>query len=140
MSLKQHTRAFGLFFIGVIMPSRLKKPCSYPGCPNLTHERYCEQHKKQERQRQDEHRGSSRERGYTKTWEQVRMIKLRQDPLCEPCLEAGRVTPAKMVHHIIPISQGGAVLDMGNLMSVCRECHDRLHSKGGGGNSSQLYQ
>lgn len=26
------------------MPSKPKKPCAYPGCPNLTHDTYCEEH------------------------------------------------------------------------------------------------
>lgn len=27
------------------MPHKPKKPCAYPGCPNLTDETYCEVHK-----------------------------------------------------------------------------------------------
>ena len=30
------------------MPRKPKKPCSYPGCPELTDGRYCEKHQKQE--------------------------------------------------------------------------------------------
>ena len=26
------------------MPSKPKKPCAYPGCPNLTDGRYCPEH------------------------------------------------------------------------------------------------
>lgn len=26
------------------MPYKPKRPCSWPGCPNLTHGRYCEEH------------------------------------------------------------------------------------------------
>ena len=28
------------------MPRRPKKPCSFPGCPNLTEGRYCDEHTK----------------------------------------------------------------------------------------------
>lgn len=28
------------------MPYKPKHPCSYPGCPKLTSERYCDEHKK----------------------------------------------------------------------------------------------
>ena len=26
------------------MQTKTKKPCAYPGCPNLTHDTYCEEH------------------------------------------------------------------------------------------------
>lgn len=29
------------------MPRKPKKPCGYPGCPNLTEGRYCKEHEKQ---------------------------------------------------------------------------------------------
>jgi 5-methylcytosine-specific restriction enzyme A len=32
------------------MPSRPKRPCSFPLCSNLTEGRYCEQHKYKEQQ------------------------------------------------------------------------------------------
>ena len=28
------------------MPRKPKSPCSYPGCPKLTDDRYCEKHKR----------------------------------------------------------------------------------------------
>ena len=28
------------------MPRKPKQPCAYPGCPNLSDGRYCEQHRK----------------------------------------------------------------------------------------------
>ncbi|HHW13486.1 MAG TPA: HNH endonuclease [Firmicutes bacterium] len=112
------------------MPSKLPHPCSHPGCPALvTDGRFCPVHQRAVRQAEDERRGSARERGYDRRWEKVRQMKLAHDPLCERCLQAGRVTPATMVHHVRPIRQGGEVLDMANLLSVCRRCHDELHSK-----------
>jgi 5-methylcytosine-specific restriction protein A len=110
------------------MPNRLKRPCNHPGCPALTNDRYCEQHRKQERRRHDEHRGTRQDRGYTAQWLKVRDLYLRRHPLCERCQEAGLVEVAVMVHHRQAIRQGGAVLDVENLMSVCRRCHDELHS------------
>ncbi len=29
------------------MPYKPKKPCAYPNCPELTHERFCEKHRPQ---------------------------------------------------------------------------------------------
>jgi 5-methylcytosine-specific restriction protein A len=52
---------------------------------------------------------------------------LREHPLCEMCERKGWVVPATMVHHVKPIKQGGAVLDMENLMALCRRCHDKIH-------------
>ena len=40
--------SFGAFVIGGdAMPMKPKRPCSYPGCPNLTDGRFCPEHQKQ---------------------------------------------------------------------------------------------
>lgn len=33
------------------MPRKPKRPCSYPGCPNLCDGRFCEEHTKEENKR-----------------------------------------------------------------------------------------
>ena len=109
-------------------PIKPKHPCNAAGCNQLTNDRFCDVH----RGEVDRWRGTPAERGYTKQWAKVRMIKLRHQPLCERCEEQGRVKSAVIVHHIKPISEGGAVLDMGNLMSVCTTCHGVLHGDPGG--------
>ena len=53
--------------------------------------------------------------------------------LCERCFRMGRVTPAKVVHHIehlTPenIGDRGLTLSYSNLMRVCQDCHAFLHS------------
>ncbi|MFA5385939.1 MAG: HNH endonuclease [Eubacteriales bacterium] len=110
------------------MPQRLKRPCTYPGCPELTDGGRCEKHKKQEARRYDEQRGTRQERGYTEDWLKVRRLYLVRHSLCERCEDKGLVVAAEMVHHKQAIRQGGAALDGDNLMSVCRKCHDELHS------------
>ncbi len=112
------------------MPRRPKKPCSYPSCPALVEagQRFCSEHKR-ENYRND-NRKNYRERGYSNSWDKVKAIKKRQDPLCEMCRKENRITAVEIVHHIKPINEGGELLDMDNLMSVCRVCHGRLHSKG----------
>lgn len=40
------------------MPRKPKRPCAYPGCPNLTDEQYCEQHRKYARQQYDRYERS----------------------------------------------------------------------------------
>jgi 5-methylcytosine-specific restriction protein A len=88
---------------------------------------YCEKHKRQNNRQRA--KGNFRERGYTTSWDKVKAMKKRRDPLCEPCLKEGWLVPVHIVHHIKPVEEGGAMLDMDNLMSVCRTCHGKLHSK-----------
>lgn len=71
----------------------------------------------------------------TTMWRRLRKARLIEHPLCEKCLEEGRVTPAETVHHVIPISQAGSKLeamdiafDSNNLMSLCRKCHEEIHA------------
>ncbi|WP_027718763.1 HNH endonuclease [Desulfovirgula thermocuniculi] len=109
---------------------KLPTPCSYSGCPNLVEagKRYCPEHMRQYYRHQSEKRGTAAQRGYDSRWQRVREMYLRRHPLCELCEQEGRITPATIVHHKQPIKHGGHALDMENLMSVCRECHIRLHT------------
>ena len=72
-----------------------------------------------------DNRPGSRQRGYNATWERVRKMKLNNQPLCEHCEKRARISSAVLVHHIDhdPRNNSGE-----NLMSVCRDCHDELHS------------
>ena len=56
-------------------------------------------------------------------WRKLRKMKLDQDPMCEICQQQGKLTPAQMVDHIVPINKGGAPLDLDNLQSLCNACH-----------------
>ena len=104
------------------------KPCNSPSCPELIRDgRYCERHKKQKQKQIDDRRGTFRERGYSANWDKLKAIKKRRNPLCEMCLQMNVVKPMELVHHIKPVSDGGPMLDMDNLMSVCRKCHAKLH-------------
>lgn len=117
------------------MPSKLKRPCLTPGCPNLTHEARCPKCKTKHSRNHDARRGSAHARGYTYRWQKYAARFKRQYPLCgqgpqaertgEPtgCLERGIVTAAREVDHITPVSQGGEFWDSGNHQSLCRACH-----------------
>lgn len=37
------------------MPTKPKRPCSYPGCPRLTSGRFCEEHAKLEARRYEKY-------------------------------------------------------------------------------------
>ncbi|NBR35802.1 MAG: hypothetical protein EBT80_00165 [Chitinophagales bacterium] len=59
---------------------------------------------------------------------------LQERPMCEACpvfaKHDGVATYTRKrsvdVHEIIRRSQGGSILDIENLMCVCRECHRRI--------------
>lgn len=54
-------------------------------------------------------------------------------PLCELCLAKGIITPAIDVHHIDSFMNYTGTdrlkyaFNFANLMSICKECHNRLH-------------
>jgi 5-methylcytosine-specific restriction endonuclease McrA len=40
------------------------------------------------------------------------------------------VTPAVLVHHIVPVEQSPALrLAVENLQALCRDCHEELHGR-----------
>lgn len=66
----------------------------------------------------------------TSKWRKLRELKLMKQPLCEMCLEEGKVTPALDVHHKIPIlTDIDKAFDEDNLMSLCRKCHLKIHEQ-----------
>ena len=64
-------------------------------------------------------------RGYDHQWRKVRIQYLAEHPLCEDCLEHDKTTPAFDVDHKTPLAQGGERLDLRNLRSLCRRCHNK---------------
>jgi len=108
------------------MPPKLPHPCNYPGCPELTTERFCPLHKTIASREYDRFRrppGSSQTYGYQ--WRKRRSLYISRHPLCELCEAAGRLTPATVVHHRIPVDQSGSDHE-DNLQSLCVSCHNGL--------------
>ena len=61
---------------------------------------------------------------YTAAWARLRAAKLAEKPLCEPCGAQGRLTPASVVDHRVPITLGGpAFPSLDGLASMCPSCH-----------------
>jgi len=58
-------------------------------------------------------------------------------PYCEVCLKEKIEEPSKIVHHITPISQGGAPYDENNLLAICKKCHGEIHTGIGERNDCQ---
>ena len=109
------------------MPRKPKRPCAYPGCPNLTERQYCPNHEKTARRQYDRNqRDPHVNKTYGRAWKRIRDRYASEHPLCEMCLAEGRVTLMDEVHHILPVARGGRH-NKGNLMSLCRSCHNKIH-------------
>ena len=52
-------------------------------------------------------------------------IRKRDSFLCTSCRP--RTVPARLVHHVRPLSKNGPALDPRNLTSLCAECHSSVH-------------
>lgn len=109
------------------MPRKPKRPCSYPGCPELTDHRYCESHKSLANRNYNKYqRDPESNKRYGRSWKRIRDRYIKLHPFCEECEKNDLLTKAKEVHHIIPLSRGGTH-DTSNLLSLCRSCHNKLH-------------
>ena len=109
------------------MPRKPKRPCAFPGCPNLSDDQYCEQHRRLARRQYDRYeRAPHTASKYGRAWHRIRARYVATHPLCEQCLKEGRITPVAEVHHIVPISKGGTHAE-DNLMSLCQSCHNKIH-------------
>ncbi len=71
----------------------------------------------------------------SRRWAKLRMVKFSSNPLCEKCAAEGRTTPAEDIHHIVsfmstedPIKRLWLAYDFDNLMSVCKKCHQSIHT------------
>ena len=66
----------------------------------------------------------------TRQWRATRAtVMLRAGFLCERCLDERRHVPGSIVHHKIPIRDGGARFDPDNCELVCRPCHEARHAE-----------
>lgn len=63
---------------------------------------------------------------HSRRWRACRLQHLNQHPLCVACEQAGRMTPATEVDHIIA-HKGNYDLfwDEANWRSMCKPCHSR---------------
>ena len=112
------------------MPRKAKKPCKYPGCAKLTDGKYCAEHEQVARQNYNRFaRGYDTHERYGRAWQKIRARYIAAHPLCEKCAEAGRYVKAALVHHVLPLADGGTN-DAENLMSLCVACHEKMHRRG----------
>jgi 5-methylcytosine-specific restriction endonuclease McrA len=71
-----------------------------------------------------------------KRWKTIRQAKFEENPLCELCEAAGRVTQTEEVHHKRPFQTGTTpeeieilAFDWDNLQSLCTPCHKEEDKK-----------
>jgi 5-methylcytosine-specific restriction protein A len=105
-------------------PWRPATPCGHPGCSAhaVLGTGRCEVHKRD----RWVNRLSVTERGYGHAWRKVReRILVRDQHTCTSCGQ-----PASQVDHLVPKHKGGTD-DEGNLVSLCRRCHDRKTGREG---------
>lgn len=116
---------------GEPMPRKPKRPCSYPGCPELTEGRYCEEHAAMmNKQYEKYNRDPDTRRRYGRAWKRIRDKYVAAHPLCEMCQKNGKLTPTEEVHHILPLSRGGTHAES-NLMALCKSCHSEITARDG---------
>lgn len=111
------------------MPSKPSRPCNKPGCKELSEsgKNYCKNHKAAKWQGYDSERGSSTQRGYNYSWRKIRLMVLREEPLCRACKEINKITAANEVDHIDNNSRNNL---RANLQPLCKSCHSRKTVKG----------
>lgn len=109
------------------MPRKPKKPCSYPGCPELIEDgSYCKKHQRDVNRYYEKYRiDPLTKKRYGSKWRKIRNRYINNNPLCEECLKDGRFTKAEEVHHILPLRRGGNH-DESNLMALCKSCHSKI--------------
>jgi 5-methylcytosine-specific restriction protein A len=112
------------------MPWKPKSICSYPGCQTLTHERYCETHKKEITRTQN----ATNSKLYTYQWRKSSKEFLKKHPLCVHCIKDGRLSPSTEVDHIKP--HGGdrkLFWNKNNWQALCKSCHSKKTAEEDGG-------
>lgn len=69
-------------------------------------------------------------------WRKLREWKFVCNPLCEVCAKENKIVPAEDIHHIVsfmstddPQQRLCLAYDFDNLMSLCKQCHQRIHNK-----------
>ena len=109
------------------MPYKMKHKCNQFGCKKLTTNAYCEEHTITVANERDRYRLSAKDRGYNSMWSRNSKQFLKENPLCDECYKNKRLTPARVVHHIID-HKGDQDLfwDVNNWQPLCKICHDRL--------------
>jgi len=70
----------------------------------------------------------------SKRWKELRIKKLKANPVCQECESKGVTTLATEVHHVRPVesvpnddAMKRLMFSYSNLMSLCHACHSEIH-------------
>lgn len=69
-------------------------------------------------------------------WKKVRALKIAQNPLCEVCFFMDSLvdcTKGSPIDHAVRLEDGGAPLDLANLITMCPQCHNTKSAMESGG-------
>lgn len=70
-------------------------------------------------------------RGYDAAWQRLRRAFLADHPLCADCDREGVAAPAREAHHLRKVTDRPDLrLDPGNLLALCKRCHNRRTARG----------
>jgi 5-methylcytosine-specific restriction protein A len=67
----------------------------------------------------------------TTRWRKNRRTFLKYNPACVDCKGRGVFTPATVVDHVIPVSQGADFWEQSNWQALCQSCHNSKTGKEG---------
>jgi len=67
----------------------------------------------------------------SREWRKIKNNCIKENPLCELCLNEGNENKSDDVHHITPLSQGGEPFLEDNLIALCQSCHSSIHGSAG---------
>ena len=62
---------------------------------------------------------------HDKRWSRISAQKRKGEALCRLCHASGKIVPANVVDHIVPLAEGGTH-EQSNLMPLCKRCHDAI--------------
>jgi 5-methylcytosine-specific restriction protein A len=104
--------------------------CAEPGCPTLVEQGRCPQHERDAVRRRQQRR--TRTRGNDPRT--IKTVLRRDDYACTRCgAEKGDESLRKpgtrlrlVVHHVEAVEDGGSD-DLGNLVTLCDDCHHAVH-------------
>ena len=103
--------------------------CPVTGCPEVSRKKgRCAVHGKQQGKEQQANRHTNKRYNRAR-WINTRNAYKTKNPLCEICLAKGKTKVADLVHHIVPVIDGGDWYRFDNLMAVCVKCHGILHTE-----------
>jgi 5-methylcytosine-specific restriction protein A len=74
--------------------------------------------------RPKENRQSAAKRGYDRRWQRLRLMVMREEPLCYYCQLFGLIVATTSIDHKIPKARGGTDART-NLSGAGKNCNDR---------------